>query len=170
MSNQTDFRLPGHRLNQVAERKLEDSFQAAYSRQWNARNLEAPWYDPWVQIFSDLVAGHASLSAAPQAYLWYDLGSQGHEPHAAPAPPHLMSTEDGELDELQDDVGNITLDSIASLSVPSHRNRCRIPDISILRKVSFTRPQSAKLPQLARRVTYVGYVLLAELKGFWSSL
>ncbi|KAF8550746.1 hypothetical protein OG21DRAFT_1605725 [Imleria badia] len=82
-----------------------------------------------------------------------------------PGPHYLLSTEDEQLDELQDDVRDTTLGSIKSLSVPSHRNRCRIPDIAITRKVSFLRPQNtSQLLHLARRVTYLGLPLLAELK------
>ena len=167
MSDRATFRLPGHDINPLAERKCLLSLLAAYSRQWNPRNLEAPWYDPWQQIFADLVAGHASLSVAPQTYLWYDLAVQAHQAHTMPGPPHLLSTGDERLNEVQDldDVGNTTLDSVRSVSIPSHRNRCRIPDITITRKVSFLRPQNAThLLHLARRVTYVGLPLLAELK------
>lgn len=121
---------------------------------------------PGVQIFTDLVAGHVSLSVAPQIYLWYDLGHQGLQPHTTQPPLHLLSTEDEQLDELQDFVGNITLESIRSTSIPSHRNRCRIPDIAITRKISFIRPQNtSQLLHLARRVTYLGFPLLAELKA-----
>lgn len=162
--DRTTFRLPGHELNEVAERKCLLSMLAAYSRQWNPRNLEALWYDPWTQVFTDLVAGHASLSAAPHLYLWYKLGDQ-RPAHTIPGAHHLLSTEDEHLDEVQDDVGNVTLSSIRSISVPHHSNRCRIPDIAITRKVSFPRPDNISgIIHLSRRVTYVGIPLLAELK------
>ncbi|KAG6376663.1 hypothetical protein JVT61DRAFT_1658 [Boletus reticuloceps] len=45
MSNQADFRLPGHQLNQLVECKLLLSFLAAYSWQWNSHKLEIPWYE-----------------------------------------------------------------------------------------------------------------------------
>ena len=163
MSDRTTFRLPGHNINPLAERKCLLSLLAAYSRQWNPRNLEAPWYEPWSQIFTDLVAGHSSLSVAPQPYLRYDPTSQSH---TTPSPAHLLSTEDEELDELQDGVGNTTLDSICSVSVPSHRNRSKIPDFAITRKVSCLRPDNdSQVLHLDRRVTYVGVPLLAELKA-----
>ncbi|KAF8548344.1 hypothetical protein OG21DRAFT_1489472 [Imleria badia] len=162
MSDRTTFRLPGHDLNPLAERKCLLSLLAAYSRQWNPRNLEFPWYEPWSQIFADLVAGYSSLSVAPQPYLWYDPTSQ---PHTTPGPAYLLSTEEEQLDELQDDVGNTTLGSIRSVSVPSHCNRSRIPDFAITRKVSFLRPDNvSQVLHLDRRVTYLGVPLLAELK------
>ncbi|KAF8438038.1 hypothetical protein L210DRAFT_3545282 [Boletus edulis BED1] len=162
MSERTSFRLPGHDLNPFAEKKCLLSLLAAYSRQWNPRNLEAPWYEPWSQIFADLVTRHPSLSVAPQPYLWYDPTS---EPHTTPGPAHLLSTHDEQLDDVQDDVGNTTLDSVRSSSVPSHRNRSRIPDFAITRKVSFLRPDNfSQVLHLDRRVTYLGLPLLAELK------
>ena len=165
MSNRPTFRLPGHQINQFAECKYLLSLLAAYSRQWNPHNLEAPWYEAWTQIFADLVTGHGSLNVATQTYLWYDLGDLAHQGHTMPGPLYLLSTEDEQLDELQDDVGNTTLDSIRSISVPSHRNCCRIPDIAISHKVSFLQSQNAgQLSHLARRVTYIGLPLLGELK------
>ncbi|KAG6376667.1 hypothetical protein JVT61DRAFT_1664 [Boletus reticuloceps] len=143
MSNQANFRLHGHRLNQLGECKFLLLFLATYN----------------------LITGHASPSTTPKAYLWYDSGCQGYQPHAAPGPPHLLSMEVEQLDELQDDVGNITLDSIKSLSIPSLCTHSHIPDIFISCKVSFIRPQSAELPQLSRRVTYISFPLLAELKA-----
>ncbi|KAG6373726.1 hypothetical protein JVT61DRAFT_5863 [Boletus reticuloceps] len=164
MSDRTTFRLPGHELNEVAERKCLLSILAAYSRQWNPRNLEAPWYDPWTQVFADLVARHASLSAAPHPYLWYKVGDR-QLAHTMPSAQHLLSTEDEQLDELQDDIGDITLSSIKSISVPHHSNCCRIPDIAITRKVSFPRSENdSSISHLACRVTYTGFPLLAELK------
>lgn len=163
MSDRTTFRLPGHNFNPFAERKCLLSLLAAYSKQWNPRNLEAPWYDAWSQILADLVAAHPSLSVAPQPYLWYDLTSQ---PHTTPGPAHLLSTHDEQLDEVYDDVGNTTMSSVRSTSVPSHRNRSRIPDFAITRRVSFLRPDHvSQVMHLDRRVTYFGYPLLAELKS-----
>lgn len=165
MSDRTTFRPPGYNLNPLAERKCHLSLLAAYSRQWNPRNLEFPWYEPWTHIFAALVAGHPSLSVAPQTYIWYDTSPRAHPQYSMSVPDHLKSTEDEELDEVMDDVGNTTLESIRSISIPSHRNRARIPDLAITRKVSFLRPDnSSDLSQLSRRVTYVGYPLLAELK------
>lgn len=162
MVDRTTFRLPGHDLNPFGERKCLLSLLSAYSRQWNPRNLEAPWYEPWCQILADLVAGNPSLSVAPQPYLWYDPTSQ---PHTTPGPTHLLSTHDEQDDEVQDDVGNTTLDSICSISIPSHRNRSRIPDLAITRKVSFPRPNNvSQVTHLDRRVTYFSFPLLAELK------
>ncbi|KAH0840370.1 hypothetical protein J3R83DRAFT_1393 [Lanmaoa asiatica] len=165
MSNRTTFRLPGREINPLAEQKCLLSLLAAYSRQWNPRNLEPPWYEAWVQIFADLIAGHASLSVAPQAYLWYNLAAQACQVHTMPGPRHLLTTEDEQLDEAQEDVGNMTLDSIASLSIPSHRNRCQIPDVAITCKVSFPRSENtSQLLHLTRKVTYVGLPLFTELK------
>ncbi|KAN0082847.1 hypothetical protein V8E55_008642 [Tylopilus felleus] len=164
MDDRTDFRLPGHTLHPLAERKCLLSLLAAYSRQWNPRNLEYPWYEPWGHILAALVAKHPSFSVAPQPYLWYD-SSPASQPHTTPGPDYLMSTNDEDLDDLVDDVGNVTLDSICSISVPSHRDRTRIPDFAITRKVSFLRPNNTShFSHLSRRVTYVGFPLLAELK------
>lgn len=163
MSDRATFRLPGFDLHPLAERKCHLSLLAAYSRQWNPRNLEFPWYEPWAQIMAALVAEHPSLSVAPQSYLWYD--SSPHAQNSTSVPRHLMSTEDEELDEIVDSIGNMTLDSIRSISIPSYRNRARIPDLAITRKVSFPRPDNTScLSQLSRKVTYVGYPLLVELK------
>ncbi|KAG6371703.1 hypothetical protein JVT61DRAFT_9045 [Boletus reticuloceps] len=165
MSDRTGFRLPGHVLNAAAERKCVLALLSAFSRRWNPRNLESLWYEPWAQILADLVAKHPSLSVAPQPYLWYDTAA---EPHTTPGPAHLLSTHDEQLDLLlDDDVGNTTLDSIRSISIPSHRNRSRIPDFAITRKVSLSRSNNVSpvLPHLDRKVTYVGIPLLAELKS-----
>ncbi|KAG9315792.1 hypothetical protein JVU11DRAFT_3441 [Chiua virens] len=165
MADRTTFRFPGYDQNPFAERKCLLSLLAAYSRQWNPRNLEAPWYEAWSQILANLVASHPSLSVAPQPYLWYDPTS---EPHTTPGLPHLLSTHDEQNDsddDVQDDVGNTTLDSIDSISVPSHRNRSRIPDLAITRRVSFLRSDNdSQIMFLDRRITYVGFPLLAELK------
>ncbi|KAF8133433.1 hypothetical protein EV363DRAFT_1448928 [Boletus edulis] len=136
MSDQTTFPLPGHELNEVAEHKCLLSMLAAYSRQWNSQNLEVPWYDPWTQVFADLVARHTSLSTAPHPYLWYKVGDQ-QPAHTIPSAQHLLSTKDEQLDELQDDIGNIILSSIKSISMLHHSNHCRIPDITIMCKGSF---------------------------------
>ena len=62
-------------------------------------------------------------------------------------------------------VGNVTLNSIRSISVPSHCDRSRIPDFAITRKVSSPRPDNTShFSHLSRRVTYVGFPLLVELK------
>lgn len=164
MNDRTDFHLLGHTLHPLAERKCLLSFLAAYSRQWNPRNLEYPWYEPCGHILAALVAKHPSFSVAPQPYLWYD-SSPASRPHTTPGPDYLMSTKDEDLDDLLDSVGNDTLDSICSLSVPSHRDRSRIPGFAITRKVSFPRPDNTShFSHLSRRVTYVGFPLLAELK------
>ena len=165
MSDRTNFRLPGHDLHPLAERKCLLSLLAAYSRQWNPRNLEYPWYEPWGHILAALVAEHPSFSVAPQPYLWYDT-SHASQPYTSPGPDYLMSTEGEELDDTMFEVGNITLDSIRSISVPSHRDRARIPDFAITRKVSFPRPDNTShFSHLSRRVTYVGFPLLVELKA-----
>ncbi|KAN0082901.1 hypothetical protein V8E55_008696 [Tylopilus felleus] len=164
MANRTDFRLPGYTLHPLAERKCLLSLLAAYSKQWNPRNLEHPWYEPWGQILAALVAEHPAFSVAPQPYLWYDA-SLSFQPHTTPGPDYLMSTNDEELDDPVDGVGNDTLDSICTQSVSSHNDRTRIPDFAITRKVSFPRPENTShFSHLSRRVTYVGFPLLAELK------
>jgi len=162
MTDRTAFRLPGQRFNYLAERKCLLSLLAAYSRQWNPRNLEAPWYEPWTQIFADLVAEEVSLSVAPQTYLWYDLAYQGSQSHTAPSPHHFLSPEDEDFA----DAGNITLASIRTISVPSHRNRCRIPDLAITHKIPFLPPQSvSQCLHPTWGIRYLGFPLLAELKA-----
>ena len=142
MANRTDFRLPGHTLHPLAERKCSLSLLAAYSKQWNPRNLEHPWYEPWGQILAALVAEHSAFSVAPQPYLWYDA-SLSSQPHTTPGPDYLMSTNGEELDDPVDGVGNDTLDSICTLSVSS---TIIIPAFLILRSLAKSHSHDQRTP------------------------
>ncbi|KAG6374941.1 hypothetical protein JVT61DRAFT_3693 [Boletus reticuloceps] len=164
MDDHTDFILPGYTINPLTKQKCLLSLLAAYSRQWNPRNLEYPWYEPWGHILTALVAKHPSFSVAPQPYLWYD-SSPTSKPHTIPRMTYNTSTNKEVLDDLLDGVGNISLGSIHSATVPSHRDRSRIPDFAISQTLFSTQANdSVHLSGLSRGVTYVGYPLLTELK------
>ena len=97
-----------------------------------------------------------------QPYLWYDATTQ---PHTTSGPAYISSTHDKQQNELQDDVGNITVNSIHSISAPSHHNCTWIPDIAITHKVFFLRLDNiSQVPHVDQRVTYFSLPLLAKLK------
>ena len=139
------FTLPGRdgtrRTVTTARRKWEHSVSAAYSMRWNPRNLEAPWYEVWAQILSDLVADMRQLAVAPQYRLWY--------------------RDDG--DKNFDDGGDTTFSSIFTTS--GETASC-IPDFVITRKDRIQREilNPEKWPGTRRRVLYFGIPLLCECK------
>ena len=142
----SDFILPGRDETlgaaTIARRKWEHSLSAAYSTQWNPRNLEAPWYEVWAQILSDLVADIRQLAVAPQYRLWF-----------------------------RDDVDNSPVDmgdtTFSSIDTTCGETASCIPDFVITRKDRIQReiPSRAKWPGTCqRRVIYVGIPLLCECK------
>ncbi|KAG1730944.1 uncharacterized protein EDB91DRAFT_1155603 [Suillus paluster] len=141
-----DFCLPGRILNPASQSKFRLSCSAAYSRQWNPRNLEFPWYEPWGLIFADLVATSRRLAVHPQCYLWYD--SDNEQP--------------GEVGEPQD-MGDLTFASIASSTCAV--DHALVPDFAITRKLPRVRQRHINnMWGLGRRVAYVGIPLLCEIK------
>ncbi|KAF8129852.1 hypothetical protein EV363DRAFT_1432375 [Boletus edulis] len=160
-----DFVLPGWATTPLARHTCLLSLASAYSRIWNPRNLEYPWYEPWAQILQALVADLPPLAVAPQLYLWY---------YRRPKPgDHLFQPPQDEDDWLEE--GDTTLDSIKSLHVGSNRNKYQLVDFAITRKVSRTRPPPvhraippAHTPDdqfyLSRKVAYTGIPVLCELK------
>ena len=78
------------------------SAAAAFSRQWNPRNLEAPWYEVWGMIWSDLVANSPRLAVTPQYRLWYI------------DPDDSSLSDDNVADKAPVDQGDLTFLSLAS--------------------------------------------------------
>ncbi|KAF8435455.1 hypothetical protein L210DRAFT_3506274 [Boletus edulis BED1] len=158
-----DFALPGWVTTPLARHTCLLSLASAYSRKWNPRNLEYPWYEPWVQILQALVADLPPLAVAPQLYLWYYR-------HPNPRDHRIQPPAQDEGDWYEE--GNTTLDSIESIHVGSRRNKYQLVDLAITRKVSRIRP-APTVPlthapddqfYLSRKVDYMGIPVLCELK------
>ncbi|KAG0702569.1 hypothetical protein DFH29DRAFT_920994 [Suillus ampliporus] len=142
-----DFCLPGRTLNPHSQTKFLLSCSAAYSRQWNPRNLEFPWYEPWGLIFADLVATSPRLAVHPQYYLWYDDNKQPDQAGDSEPP----------------DLGDLTFASIASSTCAV--DHALVPDFAITRKLPRTRQRHMyNMWGLGHRVGYVGIPLLCEIK------
>lgn len=158
-----DFALPGWVITPPARLTCLLSLATAYSRKWNPRNLEHPWYEPWARILQALVADLPSLAVAPQSYLWYYRHSRPGDHHIEPP---FARDEDDWLEE-----ADTTLDSIGSIHVAPRRNKYQLVDFAITRKVSRDRPPTlrpAYTPEaqfyVSRKVEYMGIPVLCELK------
>jgi len=122
---------------------------ASFSRQWNPRNLEAPWYEVRGMIWSDLVADSSRLAVAPQYRLWYI------------DPDDSSLRDDNVADEAPVDQGDLTFLSIAS---DEGEDAAVITDFCITRKHIIHAVATTEFPAMQRRIRYLGIPMLCECK------
>jgi len=193
MSSDIEFQLPGRNRAAPIDPEI-NIFKAtlakslAFSRTFNNRNLEFPWYPCWGSTLFDLVADRSNLIVAPQHPLYFsdedierwgdDMGSEtaeeGCDPYESEGPPPTIAAPHGPVPPpvlstniTLDDYEYMECDPDASFSTTPGR---RVSEVYVDYAIIHVDASSCETPARYSgwQITQMSVPLLVEQKRFAS--
>ncbi|KAG2110417.1 hypothetical protein DEU56DRAFT_938392 [Suillus clintonianus] len=149
--------LPGSDGNPVMQHKAILATSLGFSRTFNSRNIEFPWYALWDQKLSDLVADVPHLIVTPQFPVWF-VPPDDHEDEKGGAPGRQADDDDEEA---------WAGDTSFASTIPAKRAKSVVVDFVILNLGAVAQPEYKRnFRYKGWRITAASIGLLVEVKRF----